>query len=87
MDHDIFVCVLRVCVVVCVCRMRERQGDREWGAAGEGGCLASYGCGRYFHMNHIGVGVRCCLRALYQSVMWAFGVVCDAAVSCKIMIG
>ena len=78
-------CVLCVVCCVCVCRMRERQRDITR-AAGEGGCLASDGWGLYFHINHIGVAEQL-LRALCQSLMWAFGFVCDAVVSCKIMIG
>ena len=81
---------LRVAIVFCVlcvvCRMRERQRDITR-AAGEGGCLAPDGWGLYFHINHIGVGVaEQLLRGLCQSLMWAFSVVCDAVVSCKIMI-
>jgi hypothetical protein len=50
--------------------------------------LLRMGGGYIFTLNHIDVGVaEQLLRALCQSLMWAFGVVCDAVVSCKIMIG
>ena len=76
------VCVLRVvflcfCLLcgVCASCMRERRKDRvcvggRWVGRKEGVCFASDGRERYFHMNHIGVGVAACAMSEFNVSVW-----------------
>jgi hypothetical protein len=77
--------VLHVCVA-CVCVVCEKhRGMESWGRRGAVVALLWMGVGNIPHKPHH--QCRCSLlRALCQSVMRTFGVVCDAVVSCKIMI-